>query len=95
MTLVLIGKGLVFGGLTFKNRGHWGSRLLEDGKKKVFLSIGLLVAFASFVFLRSLFTDFWRFPKLIFFKKKIQWAIFTKKSSPQADFGHLFDVCPI
>ena len=26
MTLVLVGKGLVLGGLTFKNRGHWGSR---------------------------------------------------------------------
>ena len=26
MTLVLIGKGLVLGGLTFKNRGHWGPR---------------------------------------------------------------------
>ena len=26
MTLVSIGKGLVSGGLTFKNRGHWGSR---------------------------------------------------------------------
>ena len=25
MTLVLIGKGLVLGGLTFKNRGHLGS----------------------------------------------------------------------
>ena len=28
MTLVLIGKGLVLGGLTFKNRGHLGSRCL-------------------------------------------------------------------
>ena len=28
MTLVLIGKGLVFGGMTFKNRGHWGSRYI-------------------------------------------------------------------
>ena len=26
MTLVVVGKGLVLGGLTFKNRGHWGSR---------------------------------------------------------------------
>ena len=26
MTLVLIGKGLCSGVLTFKNRGHWGSR---------------------------------------------------------------------
>jgi len=26
MTLVLFGKGLVLKGLTFKNRGHWGSR---------------------------------------------------------------------
>ena len=26
MTLVLIGKGLVFGGLTFKDRGQLGSR---------------------------------------------------------------------
>ena len=26
MTPVLIGKGLVLGGLTFTNRGHWGSR---------------------------------------------------------------------
>jgi len=26
MTIVLNGKGLVFGGLTFKNRGHLGSR---------------------------------------------------------------------
>ena len=26
MTLVLIEKGLVLGGWTFKNRGHWGSR---------------------------------------------------------------------
>ena len=26
MTPVLIGKGLVLGGLTFKNRGHLGSR---------------------------------------------------------------------
>ena len=29
MTLVLIGKGLVLGGLTFKNRGHLGSRILD------------------------------------------------------------------
>ena len=29
MTLVLIGKGLVLGGLTFQNRGHLGSRLGE------------------------------------------------------------------
>ena len=28
MTLVLTGKGLVFGGLTFKNRGHLGSRYI-------------------------------------------------------------------
>ena len=28
MTLVLIGKGLVLGGSTFKNRGHWGSRYI-------------------------------------------------------------------
>ena len=28
MTLVLVGKGLGFGGLTFKNRGHLGSRYL-------------------------------------------------------------------
>ena len=28
MTLVLIGKGLVLGGLTFKNRGHLGSRYI-------------------------------------------------------------------
>ena len=28
MTPVLIGKGLVLGGLTFKNRGHWGSRYI-------------------------------------------------------------------
>ena len=27
MTLVLIGKGLVLGGLTFKNRGHLGSQV--------------------------------------------------------------------
>ena len=26
MTLVFVGKDLVFWGLTFKNRGHWGSR---------------------------------------------------------------------
>ena len=26
MTLVFVGKGLVFLGLTFRNRGHWGSR---------------------------------------------------------------------
>ena len=26
MTLVLVGKGRCFGGLTFKNRGSWGSR---------------------------------------------------------------------
>ena len=29
MTLVLIGKGLVLGGLTFKNRGHLGSRYIH------------------------------------------------------------------
>ena len=29
MTLVLIGKGLVFGGLTFKNRGQFGSRYIH------------------------------------------------------------------
>ena len=28
MTLVLSGKGLVLGGLTFKNRGHLGSRYI-------------------------------------------------------------------
>ena len=28
MTLVLLGKCLVFEGLTFKNRGHWGSRYI-------------------------------------------------------------------
>ena len=28
MTLVLIGKGFVLGGLTFKNRGNWGSRYI-------------------------------------------------------------------
>ena len=28
MTPVLIGKGLVLGGLTFKNRGHWGCRYI-------------------------------------------------------------------
>ncbi len=27
MSLVLVGKSLVLGGLTFKNRGHWDSRL--------------------------------------------------------------------
>ena len=26
--LVLSGKGVVSGGLTFKNRGHWGSRYI-------------------------------------------------------------------
>ena len=29
MTLVLNGKGLALGGLTFKNRGHWGSRYIK------------------------------------------------------------------
>ena len=28
MTLVLIGKGFVLGGVTFKNRGRWGSRCI-------------------------------------------------------------------
>ena len=28
MNLILNGKGLVLGGLTFKNRGHWGSRYI-------------------------------------------------------------------
>ena len=28
MALVLIGKGLVSGGLTYKNRGHWGARYI-------------------------------------------------------------------
>ena len=32
MTLVLIGKGLVLGGLTFKNRGHLGSRYIPSLK---------------------------------------------------------------
>ena len=32
MTLVLIGKDLVFGGLTFKNRGHLGSRLFYKNR---------------------------------------------------------------
>ena len=34
MTLVLIGKGLVLGGLTFKNRGHLGSRYIYLEPKK-------------------------------------------------------------
>ena len=30
MTLVLVGKGLVLGGLTYKNRVHWGSRYTKN-----------------------------------------------------------------
>ena len=29
MTRVLLGKGLVLRGLTFKKRGHWGSRYIH------------------------------------------------------------------
>ena len=39
MALVLIGKGLVLGGLTFNNRGHWGSRYIHIVIPCVFQSI--------------------------------------------------------
>ena len=41
MTPVLTGKGLVLGGLTFKNRGHWGSRYI------MFIGTRIFSAFRS------------------------------------------------
>ena len=38
MTLLLVGKGVVFEGLTFKNRGHLGCRLLYDCQGDLFVA---------------------------------------------------------
>ena len=61
MTLVLIGKGLVFGGLTFKNRGHLGSRYIWDSyfflaKKDIF----------SFFTRVLIWTHTWRLKRTLF-----------------------------
>ena len=41
MTLVLVGKGRCFGGLTFKNRGSWGSRYTHIDIRTVYLWINI------------------------------------------------------
>ena len=48
MTLVLIGKGLCFGGLTFKNRGHLGSRYIFM-VSQLYTHVFVLSAFNTFM----------------------------------------------
>ena len=88
MTIVLIGKGLCFGGLTSKNRGHLGSGnyILTSRVNKTW-TLGCRLIFLVWVILGKvlgmIFSEDYGLKYLNTWKKKSWWCCYCKADHPE------------